>query len=261
MRIFRFILIGLIIVNLSLTYTLASDQISGEIDTAVSGEGSLSTIGEGYTISTENTAFYGMSLNEEPQRYITFKNTTQGNCSLKPIIVNVVGYEYRTVKSNNNIISTKDRKRKPLASRGSFLQNQKTIKVKVLKQIDLAPIIEKHSKKFAVDPYLVMAIIKAESNFDPGAYSYAGAGGLMQLMPQTAYGLGCRDVFNPEQNIMAGTKYISGLIKQFGSLELAIAAYNAGPYNVMTYGGIPPFHQTQDYVQKVLKYYKNYTSK
>lgn len=116
-------------------------------------------------------------------------------------------------------------------------------------------IFEKASKEFSVPVSLLKAVGKAESNFDPKAQSHSGAQGIMQLMPSTARSLGVTDSFDAEQNIMGGAKYLSQLLTKYdGNVKLALAAYNAGSGNVAKYGGIPPFKETQNYVNKVMNY-------
>lgn len=119
--------------------------------------------------------------------------------------------------------------------------------------------IEKYSARFNVDPLLVRAVMKQESNFQPFALSTAGAMGLMQLMPDTASGLGVKDPYNIEENIRGGVQYLSFQLQNFNNdLRLALAAYNAGPNAVRKYGGVPPYEETQNYVERVLKYYNMY---
>jgi len=123
---------------------------------------------------------------------------------------------------------------------------------------DFASLINQASEKYGVNPNLVQAVIKAESNFDPDAVSSAGALGLMQLMPATARGLGVSDPLNPAQNIEGGVKFLSQLLSHYnGNTQLAVAAYNAGPGAVDKYNGIPPYQETQTYVTRVLGYFNS----
>jgi len=113
--------------------------------------------------------------------------------------------------------------------------------------------------RYKVEPAIIKAIIMAESGFNPKAVSKVGARGLMQLMPRTAKSLGVEDSFKPAHNIDAGVRYFKYLLDQFdGEMKLALAAYNAGSYNVRKYGGVPPFKETKFYIYKVLKYYEAY---
>jgi len=120
-------------------------------------------------------------------------------------------------------------------------------------------IIESAATRHKIDPTLVKAVIMAESRYNHRAVSKKGAGGLMQLMPHTAKSLGVQDIFNPEDNINGGVRYLKKLLNRFeGDTRLALAAYNAGSRYVRHYGGIPPFLQTRTFVKKVLKYQQMY---
>ncbi|MCU0668710.1 MAG: lytic transglycosylase domain-containing protein [Myxococcota bacterium] len=105
---------------------------------------------------------------------------------------------------------------------------------------------------------MVKAVVKAESNFQPHARSHKGAQGLMQLMPATAEDMGVDDPFEAEDNVQGGSRYLRAMYERFGDWEHALAAYNAGPGAVERFGGIPPYAETRQYVERVLHYYRRY---
>jgi len=117
-------------------------------------------------------------------------------------------------------------------------------------------IIRNACSRHGVDPALVHALVKVESDFNPYALSRKGAMGLMQLMPQTALDMNVQNSFNPNDNVDGGVKYLRYLIDRYeGNLSLALAAYNSGETAVKKWGTIPPFKETQNYVQRVLRLY------
>ncbi len=123
-------------------------------------------------------------------------------------------------------------------------------------------LIHKYSEIYNIDYSLVKAVVRAESGYNSKAISRKGAMGLMQLMPETASLFDCENPFDPESNIRTGIKYLKYLLNYFNNdIKLALAAYNAGPKNVIKYGyTIPPFNETRNYVKKVLEYYKMYSN-
>jgi len=129
---------------------------------------------------------------------------------------------------------------------------QQIVPIKTSGASQYDPIIDRYAAANGLSPKLIKAVIKTESDGNPRDVSRAGAMGLMQLMPDNVREAGISDPFDPEQNIAAGTKQLAGFVQQYhGDLDLALAAYNAGPGNVHKYGGVPPFRETQNYIVKV----------
>jgi soluble lytic murein transglycosylase-like protein len=118
-------------------------------------------------------------------------------------------------------------------------------------------IIESVAKRYEMDAGLIASVIAAESNFDPKAVSRRNARGLMQLLPQTAARLGVQNIFDPQENIDAGTRYLRDLLQRYNNdLILALAAYNAGPERVEQFGSVPPYPETTKYVRRVKRAYE-----
>jgi soluble lytic murein transglycosylase-like protein len=120
-------------------------------------------------------------------------------------------------------------------------------------------VIREAATLYQIPEELVRAVIKVESDYDPRAVSRVGAQGLMQLMPETAQRMQVRDSMDPRENILGGVRYLRVLANMFnGDLQLTVAGYNAGENAVVKHGGIPPYDETEDYVVKVLTYYRRY---
>ena len=125
--------------------------------------------------------------------------------------------------------------------------------------LELEQAVSSAAQQYHVQPALLLAVMKAESSFNPTAVSKAGAVGLMQLIPETAIRHGVRNLYDANENITGGAKHLRYLLDRFhGNIRLALAAYNAGERKVDRYGQIPPYKETQDYVKKVLVYYRSY---
>ena len=125
--------------------------------------------------------------------------------------------------------------------------------------LELEQAVSRAAQQHHVQPALLLAVMKAESSFNPTVVSKAGAVGLMQLIPETAIRHGVRNLYDTNENVIGGAKHLRYLLDRFhGNIRLALAAYNAGERKVDRYGQIPPYKETQDYVKKVLVYYRSY---
>lgn len=128
-----------------------------------------------------------------------------------------------------------------------------------LNPAELQSLVDTASQRNGVPAALVNAVVMAESAGNPSAISMAGAQGLMQLMPATSASCGVSNPFDPAQNVDCGSRYLRGLLSRYGNnVQLAVAAYNAGPGAVDQYGGVPPYAETRAYVSRVLTAYRNY---
>ncbi|MGK9367370.1 transglycosylase SLT domain-containing protein [Melioribacter sp. Ez-97] len=152
----------------------------------------------------------------------------------------------RTVKIDTKKYNTEFRSLKPAADSLNRLSKYEEI-------------IDQASTEFGVDKNVIRSVILAESAAKQNAVSPANAKGLMQLIDSTAAEMGVRNSFDPKENIFGGAKYLAKMLRQYnGNLELALAAYNAGPANVEKYNGIPPFEETRKYVEKVISYLNHF---
>jgi len=174
------------------------------------------------------------------------------SCTL-PITAEATVAAYMDVQGNLHYVRGKSsQKKRNIASNRPLPRSTKEANPQTINAF-----IHAAAAEYGVDPLLIKAIIKAESNFDPTAVSPKGAQGLMQLMPATARDLQVTDPFDPQENITGGTKYLRYLLDSYRwDVELSLAAYNAGPGNVK--GAVPNISETRTYVAKVLKNYDSY---
>ncbi len=157
-----------------------------------------------------------------------------------------VTYKVRVYNPKYNKVSSK----LPYKYKHKYSSRHKKYIYRV-KKVNITPIVFREAKRYKISPALLLAVIQTESNFNNYAVSHAGALGLCQLMPKTAKYLGVKNPFNPEENIRAGARYLSMLIKMFKDIDLVLAAYNAGPGTVSRTKGIPNIYETRRYVKKV----------
>jgi soluble lytic murein transglycosylase len=177
-------------------------------------------------------------------------------CATFPTVVEAQIYVWRDA-SGNLVLS--DKQKDPSAQTyavrpaGAAMTTEfRTTKPLSRRAIAFDSMIEQNATVHGVSPHLVRAVIQQESGFNPRAISHKGAMGLMQLMPATATEHGVSDPYDPAENIRAGVAYLKGLLVRFkDNVELALAAYNAGPTAVTKYGAIPPYRETRDYVSRI----------
>ena len=165
-----------------------------------------------------------------------------------PGFLALFGWETSSNNVNGEIMSGKNK--------DSYKQT--VMKSRLLNHTSFRRIIFSKSMKYKIEPSLVSALIKVESNWDHKAISHRGAKGLMQLMPSTAKDMNVNNPFNPEENIEGGMKYLRYLLDKFdGDITLALAAYNAGPGKIQKYKGMPPILETKQYVERILSIYND----
>lgn len=142
----------------------------------------------------------------------------------------------------------------PSAAKPVTVASQTALTAKATQNVDLDQVVRDASSKNRLDPDFVSSVIRAESNFKTHAVSKKGAQGLMQLMPSTAAQLGVADAFDPKANVEAGTAHLSALLDLYNNDPIkALAAYNAGAHRVKQYNGVPPYRETRDYINKIVR--------
>lgn len=183
----------------------------------------------------------------------------QGMGIANQIFKNITGEELNQELLNLKIRPRELKEKIELNNKDIELPSTKPSKSAILRLNKYEDFIDEASEKFGVNKDLIKSVILAESAAKEDAISSANAKGLMQIIDPTAENLGIKNVWDPKENIMGGTKYLSQLLRQYsGDIKLTLAGYNAGPGKVAEFNGIPPYKETQNYVNRVLSYLKNF---
>ncbi len=147
----------------------------------------------------------------------------------------------------------------PTSAKFKLFMRERKVFISKLDSNQFDPIIADASRKYGIEAPLIKAVIKAESDFDPNATSDKGARGLMQIMPMNYRLLNVENPFDPYQSIDGGARYLRDMLDRYsGKLNLSLAAYNAGPGAVDRHGGVPPYPETTEYIERELRYYERY---
>ncbi|MFH1784012.1 MAG: lytic transglycosylase domain-containing protein [bacterium] len=200
---------------------------------------SISTSGYMKITLKNDNVFYGKIANEEDNKFLI---------DLDSIFISLKKNEIKSMIPVDTL---------PYTSEGKA--NTVVVSKSGYTKESMEEFIEALGIRYRIDPALIKAVIKVESNFDRFAISRKGAKGLMQLMPETAQHFGVFDLYNPYQNVEAGVKFLNIQIGDFDDdIKMALAAYNAGPEAVKRYNSVPPFPETKRFIAKVLNYYYHY---
>lgn len=208
----------------------------------------------------ENTSPLNGSPGQLKRKKLPISSRSQPNFAA---MIEVMGQgDQSGSRTNVKPLTLEDYRNQPLRVRSTALRSSirataadRSTKSELIAPEQIQKVIEDAAHSCRIPAKLVTAIVKVESNFNPRAVSSEGARGLMQLMPSTSAILGVRNSFDIRENINAGCRYLKQMLERFdGNVELAVAAYNAGPGAVEKYGKIPPYKETQNYVKKVLAY-------